>query len=48
MTEQVDVAIVGAGFGGMYMLHRAREAGMSTVVFERGSDVGGIFGPVLG
>ena len=41
MTEQVDVAIVGAGFGGMYMLHRAREAGMSAVVFERGSDVGG-------
>ena len=37
----VDVAIVGAGFAGMYMLHRARNAGFTAVVFERGSGVGG-------
>lgn len=37
----VDVAIVGAGFAGMYMLHRARSAGFTAVVFERGSGVGG-------
>ena len=39
--HRVDVAIVGAGFAGMYMLHRARSAGFSTHVFERGSGVGG-------
>jgi cation diffusion facilitator CzcD-associated flavoprotein CzcO len=37
----VDVVIVGAGFAGMYMLHRARNAGFTAVVFERGSGVGG-------
>ena len=39
--ERVDVAIVGAGFAGMYMLHRARSAGFSAHVFERGGGVGG-------
>src|ERR1700710_1380025 len=39
--KQVDVVIVGAGFAGMYMLHRLRGLGMSAVVFEAGSDVGG-------
>jgi len=37
----VDVAIVGAGFAGLYMLHRARTAGFSARVFERGGGVGG-------
>jgi cation diffusion facilitator CzcD-associated flavoprotein CzcO len=37
----VDVVIVGAGFAGMYMLHRTRELGMSAQVFEAGGDVGG-------
>jgi len=37
----VDVAIVGAGFAGMYMLHRARQAGLTAQVFERGAGVGG-------
>ena len=32
--NQVDVVIVGAGFAGMYMLHRVRGLGMSAVVFE--------------
>ena len=36
-----DVAIVGAGFAGMYMLHKLRQLGMSAVVFEAGDDVGG-------
>jgi len=36
-----DVAIVGAGFAGMYMLHRLRQLGLSAVVFEAGDDVGG-------
>ena len=39
--NQVDVVIVGAGFAGMYMLHRVRGLGMSAVVFEAGAGVGG-------
>ena len=44
MTESVrtfDAVVVGAGFAGMYMLHRLRELGFKTVVFERADDVGG-------
>jgi cyclohexanone monooxygenase len=37
----LDVVVVGAGFAGMYMLHRLRGLGMSAIVFEAGSDVGG-------
>jgi cyclohexanone monooxygenase len=36
-----DVVIIGAGFAGMYMLHRARRLGFSTIAIEAGSDVGG-------
>jgi cyclohexanone monooxygenase len=37
----VDVAVVGAGFGGLYMVHKAREAGLSVQGFEAGGGVGG-------
>ena len=37
----IDVVIVGAGFGGMYMLHRLRGMGMSAIVFDVASGVGG-------
>ena len=37
----VDVAIVGAGFAGMYMLHKLRGQGLSARVYEQGGDVGG-------
>ena len=36
-----DVVIVGAGFAGLYMLHRLRGLGLSVRVFEAGSGVGG-------
>ena len=36
-----DLVIVGAGFAGLYMLHRARGLGLSAVVLERASGVGG-------
>jgi cyclohexanone monooxygenase len=36
-----DVVVVGAGFGGMYMLHRLRGMGFSVRVLEAGSGVGG-------
>ncbi|MFK7894667.1 MAG: flavin-containing monooxygenase [Myxococcota bacterium] len=37
----VDAIIVGAGFAGLYMLHRLRQAGRTARVYEAGSDVGG-------
>ena len=40
-AEAVDVVIVGAGFAGMYMLHRLRGLGLRAVVLEAGDDVGG-------
>ena len=40
-TQQVDVAVVGAGFAGLYLLHRLRKAGFTTVVLEEADDVGG-------
>ncbi len=36
-----DVVVVGAGFAGMYMLHRLRGLGFSARVYEQGSGVGG-------
>jgi cation diffusion facilitator CzcD-associated flavoprotein CzcO len=36
-----DVAVVGAGFAGMYLLHRLRGLGLRVCVIEAGSDVGG-------
>jgi cyclohexanone monooxygenase len=37
----VDALIVGAGFGGMYMLHRLRQQGLTCHVVEAGTGVGG-------
>ncbi len=39
--ERYDVVVVGAGFAGMYMLHRLRGQGLSVRVYEQGGDVGG-------
>jgi cyclohexanone monooxygenase len=36
-----DVVIVGAGFAGLYQLHRLRDLGFSVRVFEAGGGVGG-------
>jgi cation diffusion facilitator CzcD-associated flavoprotein CzcO len=40
-TGRVDVAIVGAGFSGLYMLYKLRELGLSARAYEAGADVGG-------
>ncbi len=41
-APQYDVVIIGAGFSGMYMLHRARDLmGLSARVIEAGDGVGG-------
>ena len=40
-APDVDAVVIGAGFAGLYMLHRLRDMGLSVRVFERGSGVGG-------
>lgn len=40
-NETYDAVIVGAGFAGLYMLHRLRGLGLSVRVYEQGGDVGG-------
>src|SRR5881397_1149860 len=37
----LHAVIVGAGFAGLYMLHRLRQLGLSARVFEAGDGVGG-------
>src|SRR5512142_1933510 len=39
--DEVDVVVVGAGFAGLYALHRLRGLGFSTTVIEAADDVGG-------
>jgi len=41
LPRSLDVAIVGAGFGGLYTLHRLRELGFDVRVYEVGSGIGG-------
>src|SRR5215204_6415733 len=41
MTANLDAVIVGAGFAGMYMLHRLRGKGFSARVIEAGKGLGG-------
>jgi cyclohexanone monooxygenase len=41
MTTDFDAIVIGAGFAGMYMLHRLRQKGFSARVLEAGKGVGG-------
>ena len=40
-SRDTDVIVVGAGFAGMYALHKFRGLGLRTQVLEAGNDVGG-------
>ncbi|KKB38691.1 flavin-containing monooxygenase [Bacillus thermotolerans] len=40
---EVDAVVIGAGFSGLYMLYRLREAGFSTKVVEAAGGVGGVW-----
>ncbi|KAE8151914.1 hypothetical protein BDV25DRAFT_83833 [Aspergillus avenaceus] len=37
----VDVLIVGAGFGGIYALYQMRKLGLKAAIYEAGNDIGG-------
>jgi len=38
---EFDAVVVGAGFGGMYMMHLLTQRGFKAKGIERGGDVGG-------
>lgn len=40
-ADRVDIVVVGAGFGGLYALHKFRQQGRSVRVFEAAPEVGG-------
>jgi cyclohexanone monooxygenase len=41
MSEDFDVVVVGAGFGGLYALHKLRGLGLRTLVLEAADGIGG-------
>ncbi len=41
MATDFDAVVIGAGFAGLYMLHRLRQKGFSARIFEAGKGVGG-------
>src|ERR1044072_7720281 len=41
--EQLDAVVIGAGFGGMCMVHRLRSMGLIVRGIEAGADVGGVW-----
>ena len=40
-SQAIDVVVVGAGFAGIYLIHKLRGQGLTVRAIERGSDVGG-------
>jgi NADPH-dependent 2,4-dienoyl-CoA reductase/sulfur reductase-like enzyme len=40
---ETDVLIVGAGFGGIYLMHKLRQLGYNCKIFEAGTELGGIW-----
>jgi len=40
-SEEIDVVVIGAGFAGVYMLHKLRGLGLRCRLFEAGEGVGG-------
>ncbi len=41
--EMLDALIIGAGFSGLYLLHRLRQRGFRVRIFEAGAELGGIW-----
>lgn len=40
---ETDVLIVGAGFGGIYLMHKLRQLGYKCKIYEAGTELGGIW-----
>ena len=43
LIDDVDVLIVGAGFSGLYQLHRLRQLGFTTKIYEAAPELGGVW-----
>ena len=43
VNDHHDVIVVGAGFGGLYAIHRLRDQGLDIVCLEADDDVGGVW-----
>lgn len=43
MHDDVDVIVIGAGFSGLYQLHRLRQLGFSVKIFEAAPQLGGVW-----
>lgn len=41
--QELDVIVVGAGFGGCHLLHNLRKNGFSVKVLEAGRTLGGVW-----
>src|SRR5262245_16187372 len=42
-TEHFDVAVVGAGLGGVYAVHRFSQQGLKVMAFEKAAEIGGVW-----
>jgi len=42
-TYELDACIVGAGFSGVYLLHRLRQEGFNVKIVEAGTALGGVW-----
>src|SRR5580692_4647938 len=42
-SDEIDVAVVGGGPGGVIALHYARQAGLRTVLLEKRDTIGGLW-----
>ncbi|KAJ6043155.1 hypothetical protein N7460_004510 [Penicillium canescens] len=42
-AQQVDVLVVGAGFGGLWITHRLRKAGLKVLCVEKAPQAGGVW-----
>jgi cation diffusion facilitator CzcD-associated flavoprotein CzcO len=40
---ETEVLIVGAGFGGIYLMHKLRQLGFRCKIFEAGRELGGVW-----
>lgn len=42
-VQEIDCLVIGAGFAGVYLLHKLRKEGFNAKIVEAGTDLGGIW-----
>jgi cation diffusion facilitator CzcD-associated flavoprotein CzcO len=43
LADMCDVVVIGAGFAGLYAIHKLNSLGYRVIAFEKGDDVGGVW-----